>query len=88
MVDQVVPLTTVRPVIETDGSMNQEFRAWSQSITNQSLIVGENSPEGVIAAPIGKRYMDVLGTTGSLEYLKRDKDDGAGDTSIGWILCG
>ena len=52
----------------------------------QSLIIDTGSPEGVIEAEQGARYMDDTGTTGNILYIKRDADDGAGDKSKGWIL--
>ena len=30
--------------------------------------------------------LQILTGTGSILYIKRDPDDGAGDKSIGWIL--
>jgi hypothetical protein len=65
--------------------MAQEFRTWTQSITNQSVIIGTGSPEGVIEAVQGSSYMDDAGIAGAVLYIKRDNDIG-GDRTQGWIL--
>lgn len=77
-----------RPILNEDGAMEQSFRAWVNTITRESLIIGSGSPEGVIPAPKGANYMDEDGATGSLMYRKRDASDSAGDISKGWIVYG
>jgi hypothetical protein len=79
-------LSTDRPVVEDDGSLTSQSRTFFRSIWVQSLIIGAGSPEGVVEAEIGASYMDNTGSAGSILYIKRDADDGAGDKSIGWIL--
>ena len=49
------------------------------------MIVGSNSPEGVIEAGQGAMYMDDQGVTGAILYVKRDTEV-AGDTTQGWVL--
>ena len=85
MVTRVSPPTTTRPIVAENGEMSQEMRAWTQIITGQALIVGTGSPETVVEAGQGSRYMDDAGTAGSIEYIKRD-DNIAGDRTKGWIL--
>ena len=79
-------LGTERPIVEKDGSLTSQSRLFFGAIFRQALIVGTGSPEGVVSASIGATYMDDAGTTGAISYIKRDADDGAGDSSIGWIL--
>lgn len=86
MVSKVTPPTTTRAIIDDMGQMVQEFRTWTQAITDQSLIIGTGSPETTVEAPQGAKYMDDTGTTGNILYIKRDSDIG-GDRTQGWILC-
>ena len=73
-----------RPILNEDGTMEQSFRTWVNTITRESLIIGSGSPEGVIPAPKGASYMDEDGATGSLMYRKRDSAI-SGDSKKGWI---
>ena len=85
MVTRISPPTATRPIADELGGMSQEMRTWTQIITNQALIIGTGSPETVVEAPQGSRYMNDAGTAGSIEYIKRD-DNIAGDRTKGWIL--
>ena len=73
------------PIVDEGGSMGQEFRTWTQTINDRTLIIGIGTPEGFVEAPIGAAYMDSTGLTGSVQYVKQ-KADIAGDKSKGWIL--
>ncbi len=86
MVTRVVPLTTTRPIVEEDRTLSLEAREWMQAITDQAVIIGTGSPEGLIDAPQTAMFMDDAGTAGNILYIKRDVDDGAGDPKFGWIL--
>ncbi len=86
MADRIPLINTDRPIIEEDGSLTSQSRLFFGAIFRQALIVGTGSPEGVVEASIGASYMNDAGTAGSILYIKRDADDGAGDKSIGWIL--
>ena len=79
------PLAKTRPIVDENGIPNQEFRSWGTQVDNQATITGEGSPEGIVEAPVTQRYMDTLGTAGSILYIKRDSDI-AGDKTKGWIL--
>ena len=85
MVSRVTPLNPSSAQVDSDGRMTDRFRLWSQSLTNQSMIVGTGSPDGVIGALQTAIYMDDAGTAGSILYIKRDSDV-LGDTTKGWIL--
>lgn len=80
------PLTTLRPIVDNNGAMNQESRFWFQMITERSLIIGTGSPEGVIEASQGSEFMDDAGIAGAIKYIKRDSQDITGDQSKGWVL--
>lgn len=74
-----------RPIVNDKGHQLQEMRTWMKAITEQSLVTGEGSPEGVLEAIQGSRYMDTTGATGSLIYYKRDSHIN-NDARFGWIL--
>lgn len=86
MVVRVTQPTSTSPFVNAQGEPEQEFNSWVQIITTRTLIIGTGSPETVISAQQGAMYLDDTGTAGSILYIKRDNDDGAGDTAIGWIL--
>lgn len=54
---------------------------WTKSATR--LFEGNGSPEGVVAAPLGSRYVDLNNPSGALEYIKRFGPDGS---NTGWLL--
>jgi len=86
MVTRVTQPATDRPIVEDDLTQSTQFRSWTRIITNQALIIGTGSPEGVVEASQGASYMNDAGTASAIMYLKRDNDDGAGNKKIGWIL--
>lgn len=49
--------------------------------TETRFLEGTGRPDGKVAAPIGSRYVDMAGTHGAVEWVKR----GGGDTNTGWI---
>lgn len=75
-----------RPLVNEDLSPSVQVNSWFNIITTQSTIIGTGSPEGVVPATVTAEYMDLNGTAGNLIYRKRDADDGAGDTTKGWVL--
>lgn len=85
MVDRITELSNDRPIIEEDGTLTLQSRAYFKTITSQALILGDGSPEGVVEAEIGATYQDNLGVAGAIRYAKRDADV-LGDKSKGWVL--
>jgi hypothetical protein len=69
-------LTTQEALLDL---LNSVAAALSQS--NRSL-VGTGSPEGVVTAPIGTEYTDVLATNGAVTWRKM-----AGASNIGWAVA-
>lgn len=53
----------------------------SWETTETRFLEGEGRPDGVVAAPIGSRYIDKLGAQGAVEWVKRAN----ADTNTGWI---
>lgn len=54
---------------------------WVSSLTR--LFEGQGSPEGVVAAPIGSRYVDTAAAAGAIEWIKRT---GVATSNTGWML--
>ena len=79
------PPNSNNSVVDGSGKMLQAFRAWVQSMTRESTIVGSGSPEGAIEASQYREYVDSAGSTGSIKYIKMSSEIG-GDTSKGWVL--
>ena len=79
------PPSANNQIIDASGKMTQAFRAWTQSVTRESTIVGSGSPEGAIEASLYREYVDSTGSTGSIKYIKMLSNIG-GDTSKGWVL--
>ncbi len=75
-----------RPLVNEDGSPSAQLNTWFGVITSQSMIIGDESPEGVVEAIQTALYMDRLGAAGEVLYIKRDADDGSGNRTIGWVL--
>lgn len=81
----VPPHPNIAIIKREDGTMEQLFRVWTDSVSNLAPRIGEGSPEGVVDGLQGQFYMDTTGTTGAILYVKRDTDIG-GDSTQGWIL--
>ena len=73
------------PIIEANGSPTTQYRTFFKNIEEQSLILGEGSPEGVVEESQGREYADTNGSTGSIKYFKKLSDIG-GDKTQGWEL--
>ena len=82
----ITPFSLTQPVVTDGNSMERVMRTFVSQVTTQSRVIGTGSPEGVVKANQGTDYMDDAGTAGAILYIKRDPDDGLGDTSKGWIL--
>jgi hypothetical protein len=81
---EITPPDAETPIVKADGSMTEEFQRWVTQMTNLDLIVGTGTPEGVIEAVIGRRYLDLTGGVGAVEYSKQSADI-AGDRTQGWV---
>ena len=88
METRVIQPPTDRPITEEDRTQSIQMRSWTQLITNQALIIGTGSPEGVIEAVQGSSYMDEGGALGNILYLKQKDADVSGDKSNEWKLIG
>lgn len=66
------------------GAMTGDLLRWDgeQWLTTETrFLEGEGRPDGVVAGPVGSRYIDKLGAQGAVEWVKR----AGGDTNTGWI---
>lgn len=81
----IIALERFEQVIDESGRLTlraSEFFEELTRITNLNApLQGTGSPEGVLTAEIGQRYMDTAGAAGSVLYIKQS---GSGDT--GWKL--
>lgn len=78
-------LTATRPIVDDSKHQTQEMREWSRSVTKAVPLTGEGSPEGVVDAEQYQTYINMLGVTGSITWIKMQSDIG-GDTTKGWVL--
>ena len=85
MADRITILSTDRSIVEPDGTMTLQTRAFFRSLYVQALIIGTGSPEGVVEARQFSQYIDEDAGTGAIEYRKMQPSVG-GDTKKGWVL--
>lgn len=77
-------LNVAQPIVESDGTMAQPFRQFTQDASLSIPILGAGSPEGVVEARQYSLYIDSTGSTGAIEYRKMQPDIG-GDVTQGWV---
>lgn len=73
------------PIVDSQLRQLREFNEWVNEVNVAIPLFGEGDPEGVVEAVTKQMYIDLTGIRGEILYVKRDADDGAGDTTIGWI---
>lgn len=74
-----------QPIVNTEGTMEQPFRQWTQDVSLAIPIIGSGSPEGVVEARQYSIYLDTSGSAGSIQYRKMLPEIG-GDRTQGWVL--
>jgi len=81
----IVPFERYSQFTDENGKLTLRAASFLEELATEinlnTPVQGSGSPEGVITAEIGQRYMDTAGTAGSVLYIKQS---GSGDT--GWIL--
>ena len=77
-------LNAAQPIVGQNGTMEQPFRTWANTVTANLPVIGSGSPEGVVDAPQFAVYIDSTGVSGALQYIKLQPDI-AGDTTMGWV---
>ena len=78
------PPTATLPIVNDDGTMTLETNLWCNRVSSP-VSIGAGSPEGVLDALQGSLYMDSTGSSGSILYIKRDKQV-SGDSKKGWVV--
>lgn len=66
------------------GAMTGDLLRWDGVkwvTTDTRFLEGDGRPDGVVAAPVGSRYIDKVAEQGAVEWVKR----GGADTNTGWI---
>lgn len=76
-----------QPIVNPNGTMNQQMGEWQQIMTRAQPIRGSVTPEGNISAPEDSWYINESGSAGSRLYLKVLSDI-SGDDSKGWEVIG
>mgnify|MGYP000754813793 CR=1 FL=1 len=79
-------LNAGQPIVESNGTMSQAFRQFTQEASLSIPIIGSGSPEGVIEAVQYSLYLDTTGAAGAIQYRKMLPSI-AGDRKQGWILA-
>lgn len=82
---RLAPLTATRSIVDDDGRMTAEMRKVMNALVKLTILEGSGSPEGVVEAEARRLYMDLVGTSGNILYIKQS-DSVGGDKSNGWIL--
>lgn len=83
LLEEEIPTKIAKPTLPRVGDLLRfDGIEWTTSQTR--LFEGDGQPEGVVAAPIGSRYVDVTAAEGAVEWLKaRGIDD---NDNTGWII--
>lgn len=76
-------LNSAIPIVGEDGTIEQDFRDWANRVSDNLLLVGTGSPEGVIDAPQYSLYVDEAVPLVPVQYRKMLPEVG-GDTKQGW----
>ena len=79
-------LPKTRPFLDESAILNTEGRVAFEQLESRIPITGTGSPEGVVESIVGGIYFDLLGTTGSIIYIKL-ADDITGDKTAGWVVA-
>lgn len=82
----ITPPPASTRIVDKKGMAEPHLMSFFLLLAQRGVFVGTGSPEGVVSARQTQFYMDDAGTPGNIFYIKRDADDGAGDTTKGWIL--
>ncbi len=81
----IIALERNSQVIDKDGYLTLRAASFFEELTREvnlnTPLEGVGSPEGVLVAEKGQRYMDTTGAAGSVLYIKQS---GVGKT--GWKL--
>jgi hypothetical protein len=77
-------LNAGEPIVGEDRTMEPVFRNQMNRYEIQYPLVGDGDPNGVVEGSYLQLYLNVSGTTGSIEWRKMLPDVG-GDKTLGWV---
>lgn len=76
---EVAQKITLPPGAQTGDLLRWDGTQWLTTETR--MFEGNGNPNGLIAAPVGSRYVDKNATHGAVEWIK----NGGGDSNTGWM---
>lgn len=71
-------------IVREDGTMQPVFQQQMNRYEAQYPLIGDGDPNGVMPGDYLQQYINVSGTTGSIEWRKMQPDIG-GDKTLGWV---
>ncbi len=77
-------LSAAQPIVGADGTMEPAFRDQMNRYEYMYPLAGIGSPNGVVEGAHLQLYINMAGTTGSIQYRKMLADIG-GDKTLGWV---
>jgi hypothetical protein len=78
-------LSGTQPLVDENGLPEQAFREWALRVSNDMVLVGTGTPEGVITAAQYTLYVDETDPAIPVSYRKMLPEIG-GDRSQGWAV--
>lgn len=73
-----------RPIVGKDGTMEPAFRDQINRFYDQFPLAGVGNPNGVVEGEYMQLYLNIIGTTGSIEWRKMLVEVN-GDKKLGWV---
>jgi len=80
----VAQLNVSEPIVYPDGTMQPVFQKQMNRYESQVPLVGTGDPNGVVEGFYLQEYINITGSTGSIEWRKMLPDVG-GDKTLGWV---
>jgi len=80
----VAQLNVSEPIVYPDGTMQPVFQKQMNRYESQVPLVGAGDPNGVVEGFYLQEYINITGSTGSIEWRKMLPDVG-GDKTLGWV---
>jgi hypothetical protein len=80
----IAQLNAGEPIVYSDGTMQPVLQRQMNRYEAQYPLVGDGDPNGVMPGDYLQLYLNVSGTTGSIEWRKMLPDVG-GDRTLGWV---
>jgi hypothetical protein len=80
----IAQLNAADPIVYPDGTMQPVFQKQMNRYETAFPIVGAGDPNGVVEGTYLQLYVNITGTTGSIDWRKMLPDVG-GDKTLGWV---